>query len=157
MMDTLGCLICERIKLIEYGKNACFVSELSTGYIVFGDHQFYKGYTLFLSKNHVNELHELDPSTNLQFLKEMSIVAEAVHKLFRPRKLNYELLGNKDSHLHWHLFPRYLDDPDINRPVWAYPKQKRCNQSTEISDTFIKTYKPLLKKQVETILKTKGG
>lgn len=39
-------------------------------------------------------------------MKEMSIVAEAVSKAFYPEKMNYELLGMGDAHLHWHLFPR---------------------------------------------------
>jgi diadenosine tetraphosphate (Ap4A) HIT family hydrolase len=32
--------------------------------------------------------------------------------------LNYELLGNQVPHLHWHLFPRYRDDPEALKPVW---------------------------------------
>ncbi len=42
------CLICERIKMIENGTNPYFVKELSTGYVVLGDHQHFKGYTLNL-------------------------------------------------------------------------------------------------------------
>ena len=37
---------------------------------------------------------------------------------FRPRKLNYELLGNQVPHLHWHLFPRYESDPRHLQAVW---------------------------------------
>lgn len=53
------CFICERIDEIKQGTNLYFVKELKTGYVVIGDHQFFEGYTLFLCKNHVNELHEL--------------------------------------------------------------------------------------------------
>ena len=42
----------------------------------------------------------------MKFLEEMSIVAEAVSKAFNADKMNYELLGNGNTHLHWHLFPR---------------------------------------------------
>ena len=48
----------------------------------------------------------------------MAQVAEAVFRAFAPRKLNYELLGNSEAHLHWHLFPRYADDPNPLWPVW---------------------------------------
>jgi diadenosine tetraphosphate (Ap4A) HIT family hydrolase len=48
----------------------------------------------------------------------MSTVSRAIEDCFRPRKLNYELLGNQVPHLHWHLFPRYDHDPDVLRPVW---------------------------------------
>lgn len=36
------CLICERTKMIEDGSNPYFVKELNTGYIVLGDHQYFK-------------------------------------------------------------------------------------------------------------------
>ena len=44
------CLICQRIELIKAGQNPYFVKELETGYVVIGDHQYFKGYTLFLAK-----------------------------------------------------------------------------------------------------------
>ncbi len=43
------CLICERIELIKQGRNPHFVKELETGYVVIGDGQYFKGYTLFLA------------------------------------------------------------------------------------------------------------
>ena len=52
------CLICIRIKMIKEGTNKYFVKELETGYVVIGDHQYFNGYTLFLYKEHQNELHE---------------------------------------------------------------------------------------------------
>ena len=41
-----NCMICERIEWIKAGKNPYFVRELNTGYVVIGDHQRIKGYTL---------------------------------------------------------------------------------------------------------------
>ena len=54
------CLICERIQMIKEHKNPYFVKELETGYVVLGDHQHFKGYTLFLCKEHKTELFQLD-------------------------------------------------------------------------------------------------
>ena len=42
------CLIYDRISMIKNGTNPYFVKELETGYVVMGDHQHFKGYTLFL-------------------------------------------------------------------------------------------------------------
>ena len=93
------CLICQRIELIKAGENPYFVKELETGYVVIGDHQYFKGYTLFLAKEHVTELHHMETSEKLRFLEEMSLVQEAVAKTFKAEKMNIELLGNGDAHL----------------------------------------------------------
>ncbi len=127
-MNT-SCLICERIELVKQGKNPYFVKELKSGYVVLGDFQFYKGYTVFLSKTHTDELHKLGEPLRTQFLKDMATVAEAVYKTFQPKKLNYELLGNTDFHLHWHLFPRYENDPRPETAVWVVDKNIRYAES----------------------------
>lgn len=48
MGEPTGCLICERIAMIAAGTSPWFVAELETGYVVLGDHQFFRGYTLLL-------------------------------------------------------------------------------------------------------------
>ena len=120
-----NCLICKRIADINKNKNPYFISELSTGYVVLGDYQFQQGYTLFLCKKHAAELHELTPEFKSRFLLEMSKVAEAIYKAFNPKKLNYELLGNTDCHLHWHIFPRYKSDKSPKQPIWTIPSSIR--------------------------------
>jgi len=149
------CLICGRIKMIEENRNPWFVKELETGYVVMGDHQHFKGYTLFLCKEHKTELFQLDYATKMKFLEEMSIVAEAVAKAFGAEKMNYELLGNGDTHLHWHLFPRVAGDLENygnhgKGPVWWYPMEKmyspdNCPTEKELSDMKAKLAEELQK------------
>jgi diadenosine tetraphosphate (Ap4A) HIT family hydrolase len=139
-----ACLICERIEQIKQLNNPYFVKELETGYVVIGDHQFYKGYTLFLFKHHVEELHELDYETRIKFLREMSSIGEAVYKAFSPVKLNYELLGNAHPHIHWHIFPRYKDDLNITNPVWVVDKNIRNAEATKPNQEELKNLKAML-------------
>ena len=102
-----NCLICERIAQIKNGTNPYFVRETKTGYVVIGDQQRIRGYTVFLCKQHATELHELEPAFRDEFLHEMALVAEAVYHAFQPDKLNYSLLGaGKGLHMHWHIHPR---------------------------------------------------
>ncbi len=125
------CIVCDRIEMIKKGTNPYFVKELETGYVVIGDHQHFYGYTLFLYKEHGHktELFHLEQAERLKFLEEMSIVAEAVFKAFTPEKINYELLGNGDTHLHWHIYPRVGGDIENygnngKGPIWCYPMEK---------------------------------
>lgn len=100
------CLICKRIDMIKKEENPFFVMELETGFVVIGDHQRFRGYTLFLCKEHVTELHHLPRDFKVKYLEEMSIVAEACQHAFSADKMNIELLGNGDAHVHFHIFPR---------------------------------------------------
>lgn len=150
MGEPTGCLICERIAMIAAGTSPWFVAELETGYVVLGDHQFFRGYTLLLSKVHVPELHDdacadakryLPRPERLRFLHEMSEVAEAVFRWARPRKLNYELLGNAEPHLHWHLFPRHADDPRPGGPPWLVDRALRYGEAARPTPEALRALK----------------
>lgn len=143
------CLICKRIQQIQEGTNPYYIAELETGYVVAGDFQFFKGYTLFLCKLHVPELHQLESSFKLKFLEEMSLVAEAVFKCFKPEILNYEALGNAEPHLHWHLFPRYKDDPHPKGPTWQVDKSLRYSEDFRASEAELSYHKKSILKQLE--------
>ncbi|MGX7073287.1 HIT family protein [Falseniella ignava] len=130
------CLICQRIELIKDGVNPYFVKELDTGYVVIGDHQYFEGYTLFLAKEHVSELHHMESSLKLRFLEEMSLVQEAVAKAFKAEKMNVELLGNGDAHVHWHIFPRRTGDMkghgfNGRGPVWWVPWEEMAAEDCQ--------------------------
>lgn len=155
------CFICDRIQMIKDGTNPYFVMELETGYVVIGDHQHFKGYTIFLCKQHKTELYELEYSFKIKFLEEMSLVGEAVSKAFKCEKMNYELLGNGDSHLHWHLFPRVSGDIEEygnkgKGPVWWYPMDKMYDDANRPSALELKTMKEKLLCELKRLLKTKG-
>jgi diadenosine tetraphosphate (Ap4A) HIT family hydrolase len=113
-----SCDLCARIDRAERGENPFAVVRTATGYVNLADVQYHEGYSIFVAKQCVNELHELSPAERDVHLHEMAVVAEAVFKAFQPRKLNYELLGNGAPHVHWHLFPRHASDPRPRGPVW---------------------------------------
>lgn len=148
----MGCLICERIEMIRQGVNPYFVMELETGYVVIGDYQHFKGYTLFLCKQHVTELHQLPQEYKLKHLEEMSIVGEAVYNVFKPEKMNYELLGNGDAHVHWHLFPRVTGDTPQRGPVWWLPKEEMWNDSKRPEEAELKEMVTDLREELSLLI-----
>ena len=150
----MGCLICERIGQIERGENPYCVCALSTGYVVLGVHQRFQGYTLFLCKRHVTELYQLPWGFRTRFLQEMSLVAEAVAAVYHPEKMNYELLGNGDTHLHWHLFPRVSGDTPQPGPVWWLPREEMWNDAYRPSREQLAERTRQLREEIERRLCT---
>ena len=150
----MGCLICERIGQIERGENPYFVCALSTGYVVLGDHQRFQGYTLFLCKRHVTELYQLPWGFRTRFLQEMALGAEAVAAVYHPEKINYELLGTGDTHLHWHLFPRVSGDTPQPGPVWWLPREEMWNDAYRPSREQLAERTRQLREEIERRLCT---
>ena len=151
----MPCLICDRIALIQKQANPYFVAELETGYVVLGDHQHFHGYTLFLCKQHESELFRLPKAFAAKHLAEMVLVAQAVYEAFGPEKLNYELLGNGDSHIHWHLFPRVPGDTPKKGPVWWLPPEIMYSDAKRPGAAEIQAMAALLKNRIDHCLKSK--
>lgn len=97
------------------------IAELPHSYVILNRDQFFPGYTLLFTKSHVTELFHLEQEVRSALVEEINGVARALYDLFRPDKINYELLGNMVAHMHWHLVPRFASDPLWPRPIWAEP------------------------------------
>ena len=74
------CDVCARLRLTERGENPNLVAELSTGYVVLGDDQYIRGYTVLICKHHATELFDLEPDFRAKFLEEMALTAQAVEQ-----------------------------------------------------------------------------
>ena len=67
----MSCFVCERIEMIQSSSNPYYVYELETGYVVIGDYQHFYGYSLFLCKEHVTELHFISKETSILTMQEI--------------------------------------------------------------------------------------
>jgi diadenosine tetraphosphate (Ap4A) HIT family hydrolase len=99
------------------------VAELTHCYVLLNRDQFFPGYCFVFTKQHVVELFHLDLQSRGAVVEEVNAVAAALYGLFRPAKINYELIGNMVPHMHWHLVPRFTDDPLWPRPIWSEPHE----------------------------------
>src|SRR5262245_26257658 len=143
MSDT-SCFLCPVVAALETaptfrtpsGEISRRVALLPTAVAVLGIDQFYRGYTLVISRRHATELYHLDDAASTAYFQDMLRVARAIDRALSPRKMNYELLGNTVAHLHWHLFPRYADDPNPNRPTWEHPHEPKRLSDAECTKTI---------------------
>jgi diadenosine tetraphosphate (Ap4A) HIT family hydrolase len=100
------------------------IIELEHSFVTLNRDQYFPGYTLLFTRQHVTELFYLDRSVRCGLMEEVSRVAEALFAAFRPDKINYELLGNMVPHIHWHLVPRHASEPLWPRPIWSETHQE---------------------------------
>ena len=125
-----------------------------------GYHEYFTGYNLFLAKEYIKELHHLEKETRFRFLEEMSLVQEAVATAFTAEKMNIELLGNGDAHLHWHLFPRRRGDMNGHGlkgrgPVWWVPFEEMTAETYQVKTDEIKRLVECLSSEVDKLLEIK--
>jgi diadenosine tetraphosphate (Ap4A) HIT family hydrolase len=117
----MKCAICKRIKMWKNENNPYFIHEFKYSIFVVGDHQFYKGYSLLLFKEHERDITDLPLDIQKEFFEEVMIAGKTLQKLYQPYRLNYSCLGNFVEHVHFHIFPRYeedLKDEKTKNPWW---------------------------------------
>lgn len=110
------CFICERIALWQAGENPYVIAEFKHSIFVVGDHQYFPGYSLILYKQHVREMLDLPPQIQTELFEEVMRGTRALVETFHPWKMNHASYGNAQPHIHWHLIPRYADDPNRLKP-----------------------------------------
>jgi len=92
-------------------SNLHFVVNLDVSKLyLFGD-QSLLGRCVLVYNQHATELYQLDEEERNKYYQDMIKAAQAISKAFKPDKLNYIILGDISPHLHWHLVPRYKNDP----------------------------------------------
>lgn len=113
----------EQVEACRKGRHPRLVARVPSGWVVMGPSQLLPGYCLLLSDPIAPSLHDLDGAARAAFLRDMALVGDAVARVRKPRRVNYEILGNLDPTLHAHIVPRYADEPEEMRakPVWLYP------------------------------------
>ncbi len=117
-MLSSDCPFCRKLSDLDSLPPHELIWEFPHSIALLGPWQYYQGYCILVARTHATELHQLREDERVAYFNEMCQLAKAIEKTFHPRKLNYELLGNQVPHLHWHLFPRYDQDPDVLKPVW---------------------------------------
>ncbi|MDQ0276224.1 diadenosine tetraphosphate (Ap4A) HIT family hydrolase [Arthrobacter silviterrae] len=94
-----------------------------------GDVQWPPGYSVVITDiPGVERLSDLPKRERAAFLASVDILAEAVeiacsHLDPDFLRVNIEILGNTDTFLHAHIWPRYQwEEPGLRvKPVWLYP------------------------------------
>lgn len=117
-IDKEDCKLCQGLERWKAGLLTTFIYEFKNSILVLGDHQFFEGYSMLVSKTHSREIHLLPQPVQAGFFSELMIATRVIHKTFKAWKMNHASYGNQDPHVHVHIIPRYESDPNRHKQPW---------------------------------------
>lgn len=102
------------------------------GWRVIGiDDEPYAGYCRVIWNEHVAEMSDLEATERDALMAAVFAVEAVLRELLQPAKINLASLGNQVPHLHWHVIPRWRDDPTFPAAVWAPPQRAAAERATD--------------------------
>jgi diadenosine tetraphosphate (Ap4A) HIT family hydrolase len=87
--------------------------------VVLADEADYPGFLRVILDAHVREMTDLPVAERGSLMKVVFACEAALREVMAPDKINLASLGNVVPHLHWHVIPRFGDDPHFPNPVWG--------------------------------------
>ncbi|HVW69595.1 MAG TPA: hypothetical protein VHB68_11505 [Steroidobacteraceae bacterium] len=104
------------------GRDPRVIARLFSGWAIFGEKQFLRGYALLLPDPVVPTLNALGAKERSLFLLDMARLGDALLKVTGAARINYAIFGNVEPALHAHVIPRYPDEQEKLRTAqpWAY-------------------------------------
>ena len=79
----------------------------------------YPGTTRVVLNRHVAEMTDLQEREQQRVMRAVLCVERVMRDTLNPDKVNLAALGNMVAHLHWHVIPRWKDDPHFPQAIWA--------------------------------------
>jgi len=130
----------DRIGAALRGENPTLLRQLPSSFAVMGDVQWLPGYCVLLSDElGIDRLSALSRTKQREYLDSMALLGSAVERACADHdaafiRVNLEILGNADTFLHAHVWPRYAWEPAdlVKRPVWIYPVRRWADTSTAL-------------------------
>lgn len=93
----------------------------------------YPGYCRVIWQAHVAEMSELDSGERFHLMRVVFEVEAGLREWLQPDKINLASLGNLVPHLHWHVIPRFRDDPHFPNPIWGARLRQPAPRSTDLA------------------------
>lgn len=91
--------------------------------VILADDPDYPGFLRVILNAHVKEMTDLPTADQYSLMQVVMASESALREVMSPDKINLASLGNVVPHLHWHVIPRFKNDPHFPNPVWGSKPQ----------------------------------
>lgn len=118
------------------------IGELESSKVYLFREQSHPGRVIVAHKKHVSEITDLTKEERAAYMEDIATVADAMHKLFNPDKVNYGAYGDTGSHLHFHLVPKYKDQYEWGGVFAMNPEHKTLTDPEY--DEMVRKYQEVL-------------
>lgn len=125
------CPFCKRLPAFALGTDPDFIAALDHSYVILGDSMTWPGWCVLVLREHAEHLDQLDSARRAAIMGEAGRVGAALRAAGLATRVNYECLGNVVNHIHWHVIPRTVTEPEPRAPVWTRPASERERAGTE--------------------------
>ncbi|MDO9219941.1 MAG: HIT family protein [Thiobacillus sp.] len=103
--------------------------------VVLADEPDYPGFLRVILNAHIKEMTDLPPADRVAMMQVVWAAEAALREVMQPDKINLASLGNVVPHLHWHVIPRFADDPHFPNPVWGQKTAQGKRHATPHGET----------------------
>jgi len=104
-MKDCNCGYCMRNELLD--AFGIYICDLRVSSLILFKEQSKPGRVIVAYKDHVSEIVDITEEERNLFFADVTQAANALHKAFHPKKVNYGAYGDTGCHLHFHLVPKY--------------------------------------------------
>ena len=121
----MRCELCETVggELLWQGERLRIVHVSEPGY---------PGYCRVIWEAHVKEMTDLEDEDRAHMMDVVFAVESVLREQLAPVKVNLASLGNQVPHLHWHVVPRFSDDPHFPQPIWSKPVRGEAGRDVNV-------------------------
>lgn len=99
------------------------ICDLNVSKLYLFKEQSHPGRVIVAYKDHVSEMVNITAEERAAFIEDVNRAAVALHKVFKPKKVNYGAYGDTGCHLHFHLVPKYEGEFEYGGTFAMDPKR----------------------------------
>lgn len=108
------------------------------------------GFCRVIWHQHVTEMSGLNPSQRDLLMRVVVGVEGVIASTMKPAKINLASLGNQVPHLHWHIIPRYEDDPYFPDSIWSEKRRDTVESVARERRSLADSLASLIGKQADS-------